>query len=76
MLNLLNEEVLGLREELGESRNNNQQLHEKQMRMEQRMGEGRNRANGEIRETLSHHNRRKTDGKKGSGMNRQMYKKF
>ena len=52
MLNLLNEAVLGLGEELGQSRNNNQQLHEKQMRTEQRMGEERNRANGEIMKNI------------------------
>ena len=39
VLDLLNEEVLGLTGELGGSRNNNQQFREKQMRMEQRMEE-------------------------------------
>ena len=38
--------------------------------------EEENRANGEIRKTLSHYKHRKTDGKKGLGINRQMYKKF
>ena len=52
MLNLLNEAVQGLREELEESRNNNQQLQENQRRMEQRIEDGRNRANGEIRKII------------------------
>ena len=52
-LSLLDEAVLGLREELEESKKNNQQLHEKQMRMEQRMEEERNKANGEIRKNIS-----------------------
>ena len=51
MLDLLNEAVRGLREELGESRNNNRQLHEKQ-RQVQRMEEERNMANGEIRKNI------------------------
>ena len=51
MLDLLSEAVQRLREELGESRNGNQQLHEKQRRAEQRMAE-ENRANGEIRKNI------------------------
>ena len=50
--NLLSEEVQGLREEAKESRNNNQQLQENQRRMEQRMEDGGNRANGEITKSI------------------------
>ena len=46
VLELLNEEVQWLREELKESRNNNQQLQGNQRRMEQRIEDERNRANG------------------------------
>ena len=50
--NISSEADIGLREELEESRNSNQQLQENQRRMEQRMEEERNRANGEIRKNI------------------------
>ena len=56
---MLSDAVIGLREELAESRNNNQQLQGNQRRKAQRMGEERIMANGGIK-TFSQNQHRGT----------------